>query len=73
MFSLVLFFPLAFSLVIGFGGRFVGINGSRLLATLGLFINLLSTVVFSVVIATQQLHYYAQVSNWISIYSVVVG
>jgi hypothetical protein len=62
MYVVILFFPLVFSLVVGFIGRLFGVNGSRFLAVLGLFINLLITVILGTTVVVQQLSFHTQLT-----------
>jgi len=65
MFFFILYFPLVFSIVIGFYGRLLGTVGSRFLSSVGLFINFFVTFILWSVLFAKQFMFYTQIINWI--------
>jgi NADH:ubiquinone oxidoreductase subunit 5 (subunit L)/multisubunit Na+/H+ antiporter MnhA subunit len=65
MFSFILYFPLIFSVIVGFCGRLFGTIGGRFLSNVGLFMNFISTIILWFVVFMQQFMFYSQLINWV--------
>ena len=67
MFFFILFFPFVFSIFIGICGRLFGINGSKFLSNVGLFMNIFITVICVFVCFFKQFYFYSFFGNWLVI------
>jgi NADH:ubiquinone oxidoreductase subunit 5 (subunit L)/multisubunit Na+/H+ antiporter MnhA subunit len=63
----IIYFPFVISLLTGFCGRWFGVHGSRVLSNVGLFMNLIITVLSGLVIFNKQFFFYSSFLNWITL------